>query len=183
MRAMGVEERRFTISSAPYEGEVHVTTRPSRSEFKQMLFGLQPGALIDAYAIDGSFVWPDDVRDPVFLAAGIGITPYYAMLKQRVFEGKPLDATLLYGGSDRQFAFHGMLDAWQQAHPGFAVHYLPGPRFGPAFVTNTYKKFGGNRMYYVSGPPGLVDTVVAVMGHNGLPAEQLKRDWFTGARP
>src|SRR5215213_2530434 len=87
----------FTIASAPFEGEVMVTThiRPS-SPYKQALAALQPGDTIKASGLGGDFVWREDVRSLVFIAAGIGVTPFYSMLRQRAHAGQPLTATLLY---------------------------------------------------------------------------------------
>ena len=73
--AYGPLEHRFTISAAPYEQRIAITTRRSNSAYKKSLFGLQPGATVRAFGVEGTFTWQESALPAFFVAGGIGITP------------------------------------------------------------------------------------------------------------
>jgi ferredoxin-NADP reductase len=75
--------RRITIASCPADDYLMIALRMRDSAFKQYLTTLQTGDLIKMAGPAGNFVLPDDTTMPiVMIAGGIGITPFYSMLKQ-----------------------------------------------------------------------------------------------------
>ncbi|MBA3543266.1 MAG: FAD-dependent oxidoreductase [Chthoniobacterales bacterium] len=74
-------ERFFSIASAPHEKHVMLTTRfaPKSSSFKKALKNLRPGDAIEAHDLEGDFVVDDSETTFVFIAGGIGITPFRAI--------------------------------------------------------------------------------------------------------
>jgi ferredoxin-NADP reductase len=173
----GSEERRFTISSAPFEKTIAITTRLSGSEFKQALANLNPGDQIDAYAIEGDFTWPQTTRKKLFIAAGIGVTPFYAMLKQRRHDGRLLDAQLLIGSS-RDTPFKTQFQQWQTSSPELSVRFY-NFRITGELVARVVPDFASHTIY-IAGPNAMVDELGEALVNAGLPARQLRRDWFTG---
>src|SRR5947209_11551649 len=105
-------ERAFTIASSPSEPLVRITTRVSSqsSSFKSALMGLAPGALIEAHGPYGTFLLHDDPRPAVFIAGGIGITPFRSILGDVFARGNRPDITLLYSSSTPHIAFRSFLD-------------------------------------------------------------------------
>lgn len=172
------EERRFTISSAPYEQRIVVTTRLSESRFKQALDALEAGAVIDAYAIEGDFTWLESQRPRIFIAAGLGITPFIALLKQRDYTGQPLMVSLLYADR-RQLIFGEQLHALAARHPEFHMSLLPDQHLSLAAILDHFPALHES-LVYLAGPSSVVDELGAQLIAEGLPEEQLKRDWFTG---
>lgn len=75
-------ERYFTIASAPFEQNIWLTTRHMEkgSSFKAALFALPIGGNIEANGPEGDFVVNDLAREFIFIAGGIGITPYRSIL-------------------------------------------------------------------------------------------------------
>jgi ferredoxin-NADP reductase len=69
----GVDDRRFTIASAPCEKDIAIATRKGISTFKQTLASVKPGDIVNAYAIEGEFVWGPEERPRLLIAGGIGI--------------------------------------------------------------------------------------------------------------
>src|SRR3989338_6724385 len=75
--------RYFTISSAPQEKTIMMTTKfvpGDGSSFKQALLKIAPGDHIEAEGPSGSFTYQDHLQEVVFVAGGIGITPFRAIL-------------------------------------------------------------------------------------------------------
>lgn len=78
----GAESRTFTIASAPHERELMIATRMRDSPFKRSLAELPPGTQLRIDEAAGLMVLHDDESRPaVFLAGGIGITPFLAMAR------------------------------------------------------------------------------------------------------
>src|SRR5450756_2841841 len=91
-------DRWFTIASAPYEKHVMLTTRFAAKEsstFKQTLKALKPGDTVEISDLDGDFTVDDPQQHYVFIAGGIGITPFRAILKQAAHDRKPVSYTHL----------------------------------------------------------------------------------------
>ena len=172
-------KRWFTNSAAPYESILQITTRVTDSTFKQSLSRLEEGAttlqLIENP--DGDFVWQDSELPIVFVAGGIGVTPFHSILKQRVHDRFPLDATLVYGARTDDVPFKDELTEWSQTDPLLKVHYVVGK---PLTVEKLAEVVPGlsQSLVYVSGPEPMVQALVADLKAHGVPAEQIKLDEF-----
>jgi ferredoxin-NADP reductase len=174
-------EHTFTISSAPHERHIAITTRRSDSPFKRSLFAMRPGDQAEASAIGGTFTWRDTSLRPVFLASGIGITPFRAMLKQRVLTGQKLPITLLYGSATDDIIFKTELDEWNTDHPEFTVHHIIGERLRLSHIREYAD--AKKSLFYLSGPSAMVDDISAALLDDNVLEPQLVRDWFTGHLP
>lgn len=175
----GPTERHFTISSAPFEKHITITTRITDSPYKQQLLKLQAGAEARGFNIEGGVTWREDPKPLLLIAAGIGITPYRAMLAQRAHDGQPLNATLIYGSTSQQLAFRGELDTWAASHPEFKPVYLTGQRLHIAFITQHAPDLA-DRLVYVTGPTAMVDEISAALQKHGVAQTRIVREWFTG---
>jgi ferredoxin-NADP reductase len=124
-------ERWFTISSAPFEKEVWITTRifdADGSSFKRHLLRMEPGQAIEADLPEGDFIVEDPSKSYVFVAGGIGITPFRSILKQLHHDGKSIKVELLYANRDAEsIAFKDELEAISKAHDGFSITYYTIP--------------------------------------------------------
>src|SRR6476659_4520495 len=149
--AYGPLEHRFSISSAPFTKKITITTRRSDSDFKQSLFSLQPGDNVQGFGLEGDFIWHDALKNPVFIAAGVGITPFHAMLAERIHAGLPLDASLVYGGSNNNLAFRSTLDGWAYNNPLFQIHYKTDQRITPAYLFEIVPDIA-KRPIFIAGP-------------------------------
>jgi ferredoxin-NADP reductase len=168
----GPLEHRFSIASAPYEQDIMITTRLSGSPYKNSLAALKAGDIVDAHGLEGDFIWREGNVPHVFVAAGIGITPYRAMLLQRVYVGKPLHATLLYGSSKNEFLFKAELDQLAASHPELTISFID-RRLNADDIP-------ANGLVYLSGPSAMVDELSAGLQARGMPKTRIIHDWFTG---
>ena len=93
------EGRTFTIVSAPHEENLVFAMRMrSSSRFKKYLGDLNVGDTVEAEGPTGQrFVLHGDTSIPaVFIAGGIGITPFHSILSHIAHEKLPYNITLFY---------------------------------------------------------------------------------------
>lgn len=171
-------KRWFTNSAAPYEGIMQITTRVTQSTFKQALSKLEPGDELQLIENpEGDFVWQASELPIVFVAGGIGITPFRSILKQRAHDGQPLKVTLVYGSRTPEVPFKDELEQWQATNPELLVHYLVGEPLTAESIAAQVPSLNES-LVYVSGPEPMVQALSSDLMQHGLPESQLKRDEF-----
>jgi ferredoxin-NADP reductase len=171
-------KRWFTISSAPYEKIIQITTRVTDSSFKQALSHLPIGG--DLQLLDtphGSFVWQDGSRPLVFVAGGIGVTPFRSILKQRVHDKLALNATLIYASRSSEVPFKAEIDEWIKQDDNLVVHFVEG---GPLTVEQLIQLAPelDESLIYLSGSQPMVLALIDGLENCGIPDVYLKRELF-----
>lgn len=82
--------RALSIASAPQESTLMVATRLRDTAFKRELQRMPLGSIVRMEGPFGQFVLhPDQTRPAVFLAGGIGITPFRSMVVQAALQRSP----------------------------------------------------------------------------------------------
>lgn len=175
--------RPFTISTAPNEGYLRITTRiiDKPSVFKRQLLNLKPGAKVIGGGPYGFFTLTDLTKEYVFLAGGIGITAFRSILVDLAHGGTLPKITLFYSNRDANILFRKELDGLAKQYPTLTIHYLLDPeRIEPA----TIKKYIPNPLqptYYISGPKPMVDDVsMQLQQQLGISKTQIEHDAFHG---
>ena len=100
--------RAFSLSSGPDEAEVRITTRitDKPSPYKRALMALKPGDQMVMRGPFGPFFLDGSKRPVVFIAGGIGITPYRALIGDAIGkkEQAPASIHLLYADDRGEYA-------------------------------------------------------------------------------
>jgi ferredoxin-NADP reductase len=175
--------RTFTIASAPHEHEVHLGVKfyePS-SSYKKVLQNLQPGDYVYAGQIAGNFVLPKDLKQKlVFIAGGIGITPFRSLVKSIIDTKQQRDAVLLYLVSEPDEVMYK--DIFEQAeHHGIKLIELPGGRDALNLkILQKHIPDCQQRRGYISGPPAMVRATTALLHKAGVKRSNIETDSFTG---
>jgi ferredoxin-NADP reductase len=176
-------DRWFTVASAPFQKDVMITTRLAAekgSTFKSALAALKIGEAIEISDTDGDFIIEDTARDYVFIAGGIGVTPFHSILKEMDHAGVPLRVTLLYSNRDAQIPYKDEFDALQQKNPNLAIHYIISPeRIDEASIRALVPDLE-KPLFYVSGPEPMVESLGTTLKSMGIAPERIKQDWFPG---
>jgi ferredoxin-NADP reductase len=176
-------DRWFTIASAPFERHVMITTKFARkkgSTFKQAFHALKIGESIELSDVSGDFIINDKRRDHVFIAGGIGITPFRSILKTMAHAGTALRVTLLYANHGKHVVYKKELETVAKQNPNLAIHYLFSPeRISPDAIKQRVPDLK-KPLFYVSGPEPMVESVGEMLKKLGVPKKHLKQDWFPG---
>jgi ferredoxin-NADP reductase len=195
----GVEDpwgpaRTFSLSSSPSEkGLLSVTCRISETPFKQAFARLQPGDTAEIFGPLGLF--PIDLsRSSLFLAAGIGITPFRGMLRYSADLDDPFDRRLLYvARTPEELVFKDQLDALSTSFPRLQVEYAV-TRSGESGadwkgrvgrIDESWIREAAARLdrpkFYVAGRPEMVEPTVAILANSiGVPEDDIDYEVFRG---
>lgn len=177
-------DRWFTISSAPSEGRVMITTRfdtKRSSSFKHKLKTLAVGKSIEISDIqgDGDFIVEKPSEKLVFIAGGIGVTPFRSILKEADNSSEKLDVLLLYSNRDKHIPYKTELDAFSARNPKLRIAYFIGRRIDEAVIRESVTDLD-HSLFYVSGPEPMVEAFGTLLSQMGVPNERIKQDWFPG---
>lgn len=187
--------RTFSIASPPQDtGRLLVATRLTGSALKRSLAETPLGTNISIFGPSGCFMLHEDAGVPaVFVAGGIGITPF---------------RSILYDAAARRLS-HSMTLVYSNRTPEGAAFYselvqitgeLPNVRFLPTMTGAEASRppWSGERrmvsaeflrevigdmtapIFYLAGPPGLVAAVNKTMVEAGVDPSHLKTEEFEG---
>jgi ferredoxin-NADP reductase len=159
------------------------------SSFKQALARLEPGKVINASGPSGRFVYSLDEPRVVFIAGGIGITPFRSMLVELATLPVAAEITLLYANRTPDIAFKPLLDALAHTHPRLNVVYIVNDptvdwrgavgRIDAAFIAQ-HVSDATHPLYYVSGPQLMVKAMGQALAELGVQRNRIKRESFPG---
>ncbi|MHB8660765.1 MAG: FAD-dependent oxidoreductase [Minisyncoccota bacterium] len=176
-------DRWFTVASAPFEKEIMITTRIASekgSSFKTALAALQLGESIEISDIDGDFIVDDPAQEYVFIAGGIGITPFHSILKEADHVGMRLRATLLYSNRDENIPYRQELEALQNNNPALVIHYVTAPQRIDENLIQKLVPDIRRPIFYVSGPEPMVKSLSEILEKMGIAKDHIKQDDFPG---
>jgi ferredoxin-NADP reductase len=174
-------ERWFTIATAPFEKNIMITTRLDNlplSSFKTALCQLKPGDMIEADGPGGKFILREGDHKHIFIAGGIGITPFRSMLMQLSHNAKPANAVLFYANRDDLFVYHEELTNLQDSDETLEIRKLVDKRLTEDDLSSYAKD--DSSIFYLSGPKAMVESYAGVLSSLGVVDENILTDYFPG---
>ena len=175
--------RFFTISSAPFEKNPSITTKISKSEgssFKKALTTLKIGSIINAKGPDGDFIIDDLNKKYVFIAKGVGITPFISILKQLIYEKRKINALLLYINKTKDIAFKKDLKEIAKEQSEFKLKHFKNLENTEEYILENLKRELSKYYFYVSGASIMVAKTEAFLNNLGVKKDKQKFDYFSG---
>ncbi|MCL5072470.1 MAG: FAD-dependent oxidoreductase [Actinobacteria bacterium] len=177
--------RFFTISSAPFEKNIMITTRfagNTSSTFKKALLKMEIGQNISASMPQGELVVKDFVESYVFIAGGIGITPFRSILLDLDFNKQlsKMEIFLFYSNRNNDIVFKEELESLVLKNPGLKIIYIISPETcNVELIKNTVSDFP-EKFYYISGPINMVKSMEDELSKAGIKSDRIKKDYFPG---
>lgn len=172
----------FTVISLPSDNVIQIAMRigDNPSEFKKGMLELKRGMTVKISGPVGPFTFKDS-QPALFIAGGIGITPFLAMLKQVERDGNAKDKPirLLYVDSRKQFPFKETLDA-MASRQTVDVIYLESSEDLNLEIDKFADIHKNNGAYFVAGPKPIVDATSAYLQKKQISGGQIKKDAFWG---
>ena len=187
--------RYFTLASSPTESEVRLGVKfyQKGSSYKKAMLAMNSETKIVASQIAGDFVLPHDPKQKVvFIAGGIGVTPYRSMIKYLLDKQEQRSIALLYAARTAEdIAYQEVFEAARQ-QLGVSAHYILSEPDKPP-LDNRYRDGHvdaamiralvpdyAERLFYISGPQPMVEAVRHNLSELGVAAHQIKLDFFPG---
>jgi ferredoxin-NADP reductase len=184
--------RHITVVTSPSEkGVLGFATRMRDSAFKRSLSELQVGAEVEVEPPKGTFGLPEDASRPlVFVAGGIGITVFRAMLSYIQEERLPYRVTLVYSNRDREStAFLDELKELAQEIPDFRLILTmtqdPGwegetRKVDSQFFEDYLGEDLNEYTFLVAGPPAMAEGVQQALEEAGVQDENVIAERYSG---
>lgn len=116
--------RAYSISSVPQEKFLAITVKKA-GVFSSALHGLKIGEKIKIGPPQGNFFPENSMENLVFLAAGIGVAPFFSIVRNFYFQRPSKKITLFYSNRTRKdVVFFKKLNETARKWPTFRVIYL-----------------------------------------------------------
>jgi ferredoxin-NADP reductase len=187
----GVRRHITAVTSPSERGVIGLCTRLRESAFKRSLAALAVGAEVEIEPPKGTFVLPEESSRPlVFVAGGIGITPFRSMLRYIQDERLPHRVTLIYSNRDRESAaFLDELEEIERANPNVRLIVTMTEdenwsgerrRIDAAFLEDQLGDEPNEANYLVAGPPAMAQAVSAELEKAGVDPALIATDSFSG---
>ena len=191
----GGNRRTFSIASGPHEAaDLRFATRMTGSAMKRSLAEVALGTPVEILGPGGSFTLHEDPSIPaVFIAGGIGITPFRSMVQDAVRRRLPHRITLVYSNRNPEgAAFHEEFTRLVAGCPNLT--YVP----TMTQADKSRQAWSGERRYvnadflrdkvgdltapifYLAGPPGLVGGLTRIVVEAGADPAHVRAEEFAG---
>jgi ferredoxin-NADP reductase len=186
--------RGFSISSAPREGVITITTRLRDTAFKRVLQRVPLGTEVRMEGPFGDLRLHHADRPAVLLAGGIGITPFRSILVEAIGGGPlPYRVVLFHANRRPEDApFAEELRALERADPNLA--FVPtmtpvdgsSPAWGgerghiDAAMLGRHLDGVSNPIFYIAGPAGMVQASRTMLVALGVDEDDIRTEEFTG---
>ncbi len=187
--------RYFTVASSPTEGNIRLGVKfyEESSSFKNHMIAMAPGETIVASQLAGDFTLPKNKdKKLVFIAGGIGVTPFRSMLKYLLDKNEKRTITVLYSNKSVSDIVYGdVFDAaWSKLGIG-TVYTLTEQNLIPpswngergyidAAMIKKYIPDYRERTFYISGPRSMNLAFEDTLKKMGISRRQIKTDYFPG---
>lgn len=186
--------RTFSIASAPFENQLGFATRMRDTAFKRSLKNVPLGSVVKMGSAMGSFTLHKNSAKPaVFLAGGIGITPFSSIVRQADHDHAPHKLYLFYSNRRPKDApFLGILQNLEKTNPNFRfiATMTEMPRSNKTWNGETerinkemlskYLNDLRGPIYYIAGPPAMVSGLKTMLVESGVDEDDIRTDEFAG---
>lgn len=187
--------RYFTIASSPTEEflKLGIKFNNPTSSFKRALREWASDGKIAAGQLMGDFVMPSDRNKKlVFIAGGIGVTPFRSMIKYLLDKNEKRDIVLFYANKTKdEIAYKELFDEAQKALNIKVIYILTEEQTVPQGITGEIKRLDESilkkhvpdyisRTFYLSGPNGMVEGYKKLLAKLSIKPSAIVTDYFPG---
>lgn len=187
--------RYFTIASSPTEPDFRIGVRfnPKASAFKHELAALKPGDKIYAGQLAGDFTLAKSAsKKLVFIAGGIGVTPYRSIIQYLLDSHQSRDIVMFYANKTApEIAYANFFSSATKRMPLKMIYILDDKTKTPqnwrgkigfidAAMVNAEVPDWRERTFYISGPNAMVENYKKLLTRMGVSKRRIVTDYFPG---
>jgi ferredoxin-NADP reductase len=186
--------RTFSLANSPHENHLIVATRLRGTAFKRKFDALPTGTPVVMQGPYGSLTLHNNAARPaVFLAGGIGVTPFRSIISQATHKHTAHKMFLFYSvRKPDEAAFLDELKVMQRVNPNFKCivtvtrpdEIKNGWHGETGHITKeTLVKWVGDLttpIYYIAGPPPMVSGMRQMLNEAGINDDDIRSEEFFG---
>ena len=186
--------RAFSIASAPHDEYLMVATRMRDTAFKRVLSTMPLGTTVKIEGPFGNLTLHNNVtKTAVFLAGGIGITPFRSIVFHAAKEKLPHHIFLFYSNRRPEDApFLEDLEALEGKNPNYNLiatmtemrnsHRLWQGKTSliSKEMLSRHVKDSASPIYYIAGPPRMVKGLHEMLIKAGVDDDDIRTEQFAG---
>lgn len=180
------ESHAFSIASTPKKQYFEFCIR-SYGDWTRALHGKKEGEMLQIAGPFGNFIWKEQMNPVVFMAGGVGISPFYSILTSIMENNLSPSVTLLYGSrTPDTILYRKELETLERKLPHLTlVHVL-----SDVPSTDMWKEYRGfvteeiikkelptqdvaSLHFFISGPPIFIEKMRALLKNLGVPLEKI----------
>lgn len=185
----------FTITSGPTDDYLAFATRMRKSEYKKALASLGSGDEVEVDGPMGTMVMPENKSIPlIFIAGGIGITPFYAMIRHMIRASESRMLTLFYQNEKPAKAAY-IVELIKIIEGSQGMFKIAATMTNKEIRKSEWLRERGEitpemikekanywvtAPCYVAGPPGFVEQKSQMLQQMGVGVENIIKESFTG---
>jgi ferredoxin-NADP reductase len=186
--------RTFSIASAPFEDQLMFATRMRDTAFKRSLKKVPLGSVVKMDSAMGDFTLHKNSAKPgLFLAGGIGITPFSSIVRQADHDHVPHKLYLFYSNRRPEDAlFIEVLQNLEKTNPNFRfiatmTEMLRSKKTWNGETARINREMLSEHLndlrgpiYYIAGPPAMVSGMRKMLVECGVDEDDIRTDEFAG---
>jgi ferredoxin-NADP reductase len=138
------------------------------------------GDSFEMVKVGGDFTVDDPATSMVFIAGGIGITPFRAILWDLHHRQQPINVNLLYANRNQDIPFLDELRDLESQHDSMSMHLLVEPERLTRERIDELVPDLSSPLFYVSGPEPMVAAIAGTLKEMGVDETRIKLDDFPG---
>ncbi len=176
------EEQPFTISGIEDTGEIRIIIR-GVDGYRKSLESLQVGNIAHIEGPFGEFYYGYGARSQVWIAGGIGVTPFVRMAED-LYRQETIDYTV-----DFYYSVHTQVDAVyqelftavMQKHPSFVFHLVPSDTTGYVTGEGIVRdvKDVTTRTFFLCAPPSMMAALTESLNMFGVKKKNIYLEKFS----
>src|SRR5664279_4496483 len=187
--------RCFSIVSSPVEEELLQFSMRTRGHFTKGLSGVKPGDKVTVEGPFGGFVLhPERDKRTVFMAGGIGITPFISMIRYATTCRFENEIRLIYSCQNQDdIPFADELRQLEQSNPHFRVIFVIGKgatdkldgetvttgMVTPELVDSVTDGRYDNKTFFICGPPPFMNGMTKLLKGKETPIKSIMTEAFS----
>lgn len=170
----------FSISSSPGDSVLQISVK-GLGDYTNKLVQLKPGAIADVEGAYGRFTYTNFTnKDQIWVAGGIGVTPFISMAKNVMRDNYKVD--LYYSvKSESELIDWNLLAGISAANSNFRIIPFVADKQQGFLTTEFIKQYSGTlkgKEIFICGPPPMMQSMRKQFKAEGLPGTSIHSEEF-----
>lgn len=175
------EEHPFTISSPGLDGRLRFSIK-ALGDYTSLLPDIKLGTQATVEGPFGEFSYIYGQKKQVWVAGGIGVTPFVSMAEHMLtLDNLPYVVDFYYSvKTASEGVYRDVFESLQSKHPSFKFHFMPSDTSGFVSAEGIIKEVTDlhGRDIFICGPPGMMAALTGQLAQMHITSSQIHSERF-----